>query len=450
MTNRYHIAEELKGLLMLVILTILLYASAYAQEKSDYNLAIYFRQGISAFDPKFRDNGKRLEDCLDQLLRGLSSDSLVRQTINVQIVGGASPEGSVKLNEGLSHRRANHIYRYVKDLFPDMEVEFNFQFLGRDWGGLLEMVDQDSLTPRREEVIGLLNDIKEAVAEGETEKQDNLNRIKRLRSGIPYRYMYAKHFPELRKATLFVSLSNNSLFPEPIQNTNESYIKLPDIDISPYLPPIFPDILIPQFLASRAFIIPNKPPFYMDIRTNLIFDAIAIPNLGVEFYLGKNWSIVGDWQYAWWKSDSKNFYWRFYGGDVAVRKWFGGKAHGKPLTGHHIGAYGQIYTYDFDLGKDGELGGKPGGNLWDRHHWGAGVEYGYSLPVGKRINIDFSLGVGYTTGYYYVYKPIDDHYVWQHSGIRHWFGPTKAEISLAWLVGRGNYNELKKKKGGGE
>ncbi|MCD8273384.1 MAG: DUF3575 domain-containing protein, partial [Alistipes sp.] len=27
----------------------------------------------------------------------------------------------------------------------------------------------------------------------------------------------------------------------------------------------------------------------------------------------------------------------------------------------------------------------------------------------------------------------------------HWFGPTKAEISLVWLLGRGNYNE---KKGG--
>lgn len=448
MVVRFNISERCKGLLIFVILTAFLFPSAYAQSETDYSLAIYFRQGISAFDPNFRDNGKRLKECLSKLTEGLSSDSLVKQTINVQIVGGASPEGSVKINEGLSHRRANHIYRYVKDLFPDMEVKFNFQFLGRDWGGLLDMVEQDSLTPRRDEVIDLLRDINEAVAEGETEQQDNLNRIKRLRSGVPYRYMYSKHFPDLRKATLFVSLTNNSIIPELIQTTNESYIKLPDLSID--TPNFLAEIGIPLMIPGRSYIIPQKPPFYMDIRTNLIFDAIAIPNVGVEFYLGKNWSVVGDWQYAWWKTDPKSIYWRFYGGDIVLRKWFGGKAHKKPLTGHHLGAYGQIYTYDFDLGKDGELGGKPGGNIWDRHHWGAGIEYGYSLPVGRRLNIDFSLGIGYTTGYYYVYKPIDDHYVWQYSGIRHWFGPTKAEISLAWLVGRGNYNELKKKKGGGE
>nr|WP_147351517.1 DUF3575 domain-containing protein [Bacteroides caccae] len=29
--------------------------------------------------------------------------------------------------------------------------------------------------------------------------------------------------------------------------------------------------------------------------------------------------------------------------------------------------------------------------------------------------------------------------------LRRWFGPTKAGISLVWLIGRGNYNE---KKGG--
>ncbi|MFK2066771.1 DUF3575 domain-containing protein, partial [Bacteroides fragilis] len=36
-------------------------------------------------------------------------------------------------------------------------------------------------------------------------------------------------------------------------------------------------------------------------------------------------------------------------------------------------------------------------------------------------------------------------YVRKETRQRHWFGPTKAEISLVWLIGRGNYNE---KKGG--
>ena len=38
------------------------------------------------------------------------------------------------------------------------------------------------------------------------------------------------------------------------------------------------------------------------------------------------------------------------------------------------------------------------------------------------------------------YLPLDGHYVWQATKNRHWFGPTKAEISLVWLLGRGNSN----------
>lgn len=76
---------------------------------------------------------------------------------------------------------------------------------------------------------------------------------------------------------------------------------------------------------------------------------------------------------------------------------------------------------------------------------GGGVAYGYSLPVGHRFNVDFTLGIGYLGGSYKEYIPLDGHYVWQTTKNRRWFGPTKAGISLVWLIGRGNYNE---KKGG--
>lgn len=49
-------------------------------------------------------------------------------------------------------------------------------------------------------------------------------------------------------------------------------------------------------------------------------------------------------------------------------------------------------------------------------------------------------------GRYYEYEPLDGHYVWKATKNRHWIGPTKAEVSLVWLLGHGNYNN--KKKGG--
>ena len=48
-------------------------------------------------------------------------------------------------------------------------------------------------------------------------------------------------------------------------------------------------------------------------------------------------------------------------------------------------------------------------------------------------------------GRYYKYIPIDGHYVWQSTHNRHWWGPTKIEVTLVWLLGNNNYNV---KKGG--
>lgn len=42
----------------------------------------------------------------------------------------------------------------------------------------------------------------------------------------------------------------------------------------------------------------NKP-FYMAIRTNMIYDALLIPNLGVEFDLGKRWTVAANAMYGW-------------------------------------------------------------------------------------------------------------------------------------------------------
>ena len=132
-----------------------------------------------------------------------------------------------------------------------------------------------------------------------------------------------------------------------------------------------------------------------------------------------------------------------YGGDVAVRKWLGRQAKEKPLTGHHLGLYGQVLTYDFETGHRGYMGGEPGGTLFDRASLAGGIEYGYSLPVARRLNIDFCAGVGYLGGKYYEYVPMDDCYVWQSTKMRRYFGPTKVEVSLVWLLGKGNYNAEK-------
>ncbi len=94
-----------------------------------------------------------------------------------------------------------------------------------------------------------------------------------------------------------------------------------------------------------------------------------------------------------------------------------------------------MFTYDFQAGRRGYLAGKPGGTLWDRAGYAFGLEYGYSLPVGRRLSIDFAAGVGYMGGKYHEYLTADGCAVWQKTSRRRWFGPTKAEVSLVWTLG---------------
>lgn len=164
----------------------------------------------------------------------------------------------------------------------------------------------------------------------------------------------------------------------------------------------------------------------MFLSTNVLYDAALVPNVGVGIYLGKRMTLYADWMHAWWSRNSKHRYWRCYGAEIGLRRYFGDK----PFSGHHVGVYGQGLTYDF------EFSGK--GRQSDGMSFGGGIEYGYSLPLGRCLNLDFSIGVGYFGGRYKEYEPMDECYVWQATRRLNWFGPTKAGISLVWIIGGNN------------
>ncbi len=396
------------------------------------SVEVFFRQSQTELDPAFHDNGRRL-DSLARVMSGLKGASDVRMT-RLRISGAASPEGSYDFNKWLSEERAKRIVDYFSRLIPMPDSITEVRFLGRDWPGLVALVRGDMNVPGRTAVLDALA---EAGADhrqlSEAESNHLLSSLKLLQGGKPYRYMYENLFPLLRNSQLSVEYSRFSeqLPPE-------------SVELQPELPAIEQEdslIMVEEELFETP--IPSVPRnFYMDISTNMLLDAGLVPNIGVEFYVGKNISVYGQWMHAWWSNDAHHRYWRMYGGDVGARWWFGKQAHEKPLTGHHLGVYAGAFTYDFELGGTGYMGGMPHGTIWDRCFVNAGVEYGYSLPVAKRLNIDFTIGIGYMGGKYIKYEPgSKPHlYYWENTKHLNWVGPTKAEISLVWLIGRGNTN----------
>ena len=169
------------------------------------------------------------------------------------------------------------------------------------------------------------------------------------------------------------------------------------------------------------------------VRTNLVYDCLAIPSLGVEVPFGHGLSVGLDGYYAWWSKRSKVRYWRAQGVELSLRKYFGHT----PLTGHHVGVYSQLMRYDFCLGKHGILSGGSGASFFDHPTWGVGIEYGYSFKLGKRLRLDTSLGIGWLTGRYLKYEAMDGHSVYRSAHNRKWFGPTRLSVSLVWLIGKG-------------
>lgn len=416
---------EKKILLLILLLVTGICAPAQEQTPTDtIGVKVYFRQGESGLDMQFQDNGTRLED-FAAALREADADTL-RRVNAIHIAGVASPEGSTKRNEELSERRAENIIAWLKRRLPFPDAVYVKHVVGEDWQGLAALVEASDML-YRDEVLDILHNTPVWIVREGKVVDGRKRQLAMLRGGEPWRYMEQHFFPELRNSGTQVTCEIVMLAgPQPADTVViRDTVQLVQSDTVVFVQ------------RDTVFMPEEKKPFYMAVKTNMLYDALLVPNIGVEFYLGKGWTIGANWMYAWWDIDSKHRYWRVYGGDLGIRKYFGRKAEEKPLAGHHLGVYGQMLTYDFEWGSTGYLG--------DRWSWGAGLEYGYSLPVSRRLNIDFSVGIGYLGGEYKVYDPMDGHYVWRETRQRHWFGPTKAEVSLIWLIGRGNTN---KNKGG--
>lgn len=79
-----------------------------------------------------------------------------------------------------------------------------------------------------------------------------------------------------------------------------------------------------------------KNPILWKLKTNLLYDAFVVPNISAEMHLGRNWSAGLGYWYTWWKTNPCHRYWRSYGGEIDIRKYFGSQALKSHLTGSAV------------------------------------------------------------------------------------------------------------------
>lgn len=388
--------------------------NADKQESEVRHFRIYYPVNQTRLFPKYMDNAQNLDTIKKYLSLSPHVDSIV-------IYSYASPEGPFRYNSFLSKERGKTAKKHILSMmakdkqYPEDIIKLRPE--AENWQGLLEEVERNYHRADRNEVMAILL--------SRMANEEKKVRLKRLDGGRSWHYIIKHIMPELRYAT-WISV----WMPIPPE--------LPPVDITANVPetPVYstPDMEVEAPVVERDN--------FFALKTNLLYDALLVPNIGLEMYLGNDFSLSANWHYAWWNCDS--WYWRTYGGELAVRKWFGEAARKNRLTGHHLGIYAQALTYDFLVGDHGYMSGNPGETLFDRISYAIGVEYGYSLPIARRLNLDFVIGLGYQGGQYNEYSYIDDCYVWEAKKQRSFWGPTKAEVSLVWLLGQKTY----KMKGG--
>ena len=401
-----------------LLLAMLLVASAKAKAEGDtLRSRIYFPVGVSKIDHSFQGNGVRLEFMIRDIHARMKQSRLRK----VRLSAGASVEGNSALNMRLSDERLQSLSDVFHERLSVPDSIYEYHSLGENWQGLLALVERSDM-PHRDETLNILRNTPEWVTERGHVVDSRKRQLMNLRGGSVWHYMEKYFFPELRNCSVVECEF------DPIASRPEPTVVREVVTER--------DTIILRDTVCPADELPAPRPLYLAAKTNLLYDAALVPNVGLELSLGKGWSVGGNWMYAHWSNDARHRYWQIYGGELEVRRYFGGRAVEKPLQGHHVGLYAQAVTYDFETGGKGYL---------SDFAYGVGLEYGYSLPVAKRLNIDFGIGFGYSGGNYKSYYPDAGCYVYIETKRRRWVGPTRAEVSLVWLLGRGNVNS---KKGG--
>lgn len=162
------------------------------------------------------------------------------------------------------------------------------------------------------------------------------------------------------------------------------------------------------------------------IKTNFLPYIVTAPNLAIEFGLARKWTLEAGVAFNpfQWQKYGMNSFWLV---QPEVRYWFCQRFE-KHFIGFH-GLYGQ-----FDIGNTSF----PFTDAFKEHRYdgwgaGAGISYGYHLPMSKRWAWEFTIGAGYVYLEYDKYRCHDcDEFAGNKN--RHYFGPTKAGVSLIFMI----------------
>lgn len=162
----------------------------------------------------------------------------------------------------------------------------------------------------------------------------------------------------------------------------------------------------------------GSPSRYVALKTNVPFLAVAIQNLALEVQLHKHISL--DFPVMWSISDlEREHALRTIALQPEGRWWL--KSVG---TGHFFGLHAHVAWFNAKWEKDRYQTGK-------RPLAGAGISYGYKLPLSAHWGAEFTIGAGYANMEYNTYYNVENG-AQLDTRLRHYWGITRVGLSLVY------------------
>lgn len=162
----------------------------------------------------------------------------------------------------------------------------------------------------------------------------------------------------------------------------------------------------------------NHSERYIALKSNIAYDAAGLPNLAFEMQFCKHISVELPVICSFWDISQKHAV-RTVAIQPEGRWWL---KH--PGDGHFFGLHAHVAWFNVKWQEDRYQN-------TDRPLLGAGVSYGYLLPLSKHWGAEFSLGAGYAHIKYNTYYNIDNG-AQIGTETRNYWGITRIGLSLSY------------------
>lgn len=320
----------------------------------------------------------------------------------ISIKGWASPEGPYDNNVRLAKGRSESLRQYMIDHFGIDEKLITSSYEPEDWEGLRRDVEGSTL-PHKIEILEIID----------SDEPDLDKKLLRVKKEYPqdYRYILDNFMPYLRHSDYRIDFTYYT--DHIIRGEHSEKWQMPTAE----------ELAAEGPKGFRPF----KPVFAL--KTNMLFDVAGALNFEIEVPFGKErrWSaMVEDW-FPWyvWHHNSRAYEVWTVGGEL--RRWFGRCPAKQPLlTGTFLGVYGAGGKYDVEWHSKGYQG----------EFASFGLTFGHSWVLSKHWNLEASISAGTVFGprrrYHGEFN--DSHLIWQRNSDLFYVGPTKAKLSLVWLL----------------